>query len=167
MSVDERAAASTRISLAAAGLLDGVIGVVAVYAAKGSEVDPIELDRHLRATGRVVAYPRIVGGGRMLSFHAVAVEELEPSRFGLREPRVDAPEVAVEAIATFVIPGLAFDREHSRIGWGRGHYDTTLAVAAPEALRLGLAFECQLVDHIPHEVHDVRLHHVITEAAIY
>ena len=66
----------------------------------------------------------------------------------------------------FVVPGLAFDRAGGRIGWGRGHYDATLA-AAPNARRIGLAFECQLVAEVPHAPHDVRLHFVVTELDTY
>jgi 5-formyltetrahydrofolate cyclo-ligase len=32
---------------------------------------------------------------------------------------------------------------------------------------VGLAFEAQIIDHVPREPHDVPLHHVVTEAAIY
>ena len=74
--------------------------------------------------------------------------------------------IALSDIAAFAIPGLAFDRAGGRVGWGRGYYDATLA-AAPQALRIGLAFECQIVESVPHDPHDVRLHYVVTEAAVY
>ena len=54
-----------------------------------------------------------------------------------------------------------------RIGWGRGHYDATFAVASPGALRIGLAFECQLIDQVAREPHDIALHILITEVATY
>lgn len=143
------------------------MGIVALYAPKGSEVDTSALDAALRARGVAIAYPRVVDGQRLLAFHRASPDELVPARFGLREPRADdATRVAVDEIAAFVVPVLAFDRDGGRIGWGRGHYDATLA-AAPNALRVGLAFACQLVDHIDHEPHDIRLHHVITEIASY
>jgi 5-formyltetrahydrofolate cyclo-ligase len=163
----ERASASAAIAVVANQLLDGVTGTVALYAPKGSEVDPTAIDRALRARGVVVVYPRVVDGQRLLAFHRASPDELVAARFGLREPPADdVTRVAVDQIAAFVVPVLAFDRDGGRIGWGRGHYDATLA-AAPSALRIGLAFACQLVDHIDHEPHDVRLHHVITDAASY
>ncbi|HEX5061643.1 MAG TPA: 5-formyltetrahydrofolate cyclo-ligase, partial [Kofleriaceae bacterium] len=70
-------------------------------------------------------------------------------------------------IAAVFVPGLAFDRAGGRIGWGRGYYDVTLAAASPAALRIGLAFECQIIEHVPREPHDAALHYVVTEAAIY
>jgi 5-formyltetrahydrofolate cyclo-ligase len=103
----------------------------------------------------------------VLEFHAVAPEQLVAGRFGLREPRADwRNAVGLVEIGAFVLPGLAFDRRGGRVGWGGGHYDATLA-AAPDALRIGLGFECQLVDDVPHEPHDALLHYVVTEVATY
>jgi 5-formyltetrahydrofolate cyclo-ligase len=166
----ERDLASTRIGERAIEVLAPVErATVALYAPKGSEVGTWLIDDHVRAAGGRVVYPRIVDGMRVLEFHEIAPEQLVASRFGLREPRADWRNVVgIVEIAAFVIPGLAFDRVGGRVGWGLGHYDATLAAAAPAALRIGLAFECQLVDEpIAHEPHDVPLHCVVTEVATY
>jgi 5-formyltetrahydrofolate cyclo-ligase len=139
---------------------------VALYAAKGSEVDVHELAEALASGGHRVVYPRVVDDTRVLAFHAASESELIAGRFGLREPLAHAPLLELEAIDAFVVPGLAFDRTGGRVGWGRGHYDATLA-AAPGALRVGAAFECQLVDQVPHDVHDVGLDVVVSELAVY
>jgi 5-formyltetrahydrofolate cyclo-ligase len=102
-----------------------------------------------------------------LAFAAAGPEDLIAGRFGLREPALTAPPIDLGAIAAFVVPGLAFDRSGGRIGWGHGYYDATLAAAEPTALRIGLAFELQLIDRVPRDAHDVALHAVITEAATY
>lgn len=165
---EERAAASDAIAVAAEGLIAGLPAgtIVALYAPKGSEVDTAGLDARVRARGLRVVYPRIVDGDRRLTFCETTIDALVPSRFGLREPAADAPVVETASIAAFVIPGLAFDREGWRIGWGRGYYDATLAGAAG-ALRIGVAFDCQLLDAVPHDVHDAKLHYVVTETAVY
>lgn len=169
MTAAERAAASAVICDAANAMLAARLSpgqVVALYAAKGSEVGTERIDAFARERGLVVAYPRVNGRARQLAFHAVPIEALAPSRFELREPSADAPAVAVEDIAAFVVPGLAFDRAGGRLGWGRGHYDATLA-AAPRALRIGLAYERQLMDQVTREAHDVTLHIIITEVATH
>ncbi len=140
--------------------------LVGLYAPKGTEVETTTLDRDLRARGLRVAYPRIVAGQRTLAFCEVAIDELVSAHFGLREPRPDASAVDLAIIAAFVIPGLAFDRGGGRVGWGRGYYDATL-VHAPNALRIGIAFECQLVESVPLDAHDALLHYVVTETATY
>lgn len=160
---------SAKIAGATMTLLDQrmVAGeVVAIYAPKGSEVETAELDAAARARGFVVAYPRVVRDERVLAFHAVRSDELVPARFGLREPRADAPAIELARVAAFVMPGIAFDRSGGRVGWGRGHYDATLE-AAPDALRVGLAFELQIVERVPREAHDAPLHAIVTEVATY
>jgi 5-formyltetrahydrofolate cyclo-ligase len=176
MPIGARTAASTAIAQRAHELIAGLIGQpipegkppanVALYFAKGSEVDTSELAAIVVQAGGRVSYPRIVDDTRVLEFRAAAAHELIAGRYGLREPGDDAPIVELDRIDVVIVPGLAFDRAGARIGWGRGHYDATLA-AASRALRIGLAFECQLVEHLPLEVHDVRLHAVISERATY
>jgi 5-formyltetrahydrofolate cyclo-ligase len=170
LSVEERAAASAVICDAANALLaERVVpgAVVALYAAKGSEVDASRIDAAARSNGWLVVYPRVIETSRTLMFHAVTLDELAPTRFGLREPSADAAQVAVSEVAAFVVPGLAFDRAGGRIGWGRGYYDATFAAASPTALRVGLAYECQLIEQVTPEPHDVALHILITEATTY
>jgi 5-formyltetrahydrofolate cyclo-ligase len=140
---------------------------LAMYAPKGTEVDTARIDGFARARGLRVVYPRVVDGSKLLTFHDASVEALELGHFGLQEPRADAPAIELANISAFLVPGLAFDRSGGRVGWGRGFYDVTLAAANPQALRIGLAFECQLVDEVPSDPHDIHLHYVVTEAAIY
>jgi 5-formyltetrahydrofolate cyclo-ligase len=169
MPPEARAAASVAIAdatnlLLASRLVPGA--TVAMYAAKGSEVDTSRIDAAARAAGLVVAYPRVVRG-QPLAFHAVTRDALAAAPFGLAEPSADATPVALGDIAAFLVPGLAFDRAGGRLGWGKGHYDITFASAPASALRIGLAFACQLVDHVVREPHDIAMHMLITEDATY
>jgi 5-formyltetrahydrofolate cyclo-ligase len=169
MSAADRELASSQIAERVNELLATIGGrTVALYAPKGSEVGTWLVDEHVRAAGGRVVYPRIADDARVLEFHEVAPEQLVASRFGLREPRIDwRNHVGLIEIDTFVVPGLAFDRAGGRVGWGHGHYDATLAAAAPTAVRIGLAFECQLVDHVDRDPHDLAMHYVVTEVATY
>jgi 5-formyltetrahydrofolate cyclo-ligase len=170
MTVEERAAASASIARRVEALLAQRVvagDVVALYAAKGSEVETGLIDTAARRAGLRVVYPRVVEGDRVLVFHEVQRDELVHSRYALLEPRAEMKRVALAEIAAFVVPGLAFDRTGGRVGWGRGHYDATFETSRMEALRLGLAFECQLVDRVPREAHDALVHFVITEATTY
>ena len=170
MTAEVRAQASARIAAAVELLLAARCAAgatIGLYAGKGSEVDTAPLAAAVARHQFVIAYPRVQAGSRALAFHAVGDAELVVvPPFGLREPRPDAPAVALEAIAAFVVPGLAFDRAGGRLGWGRGYYDATLA-QVPAALRIGVAYECQLVERVPAEAHDISLHYIITEAATH
>lgn len=166
MTAEERRVAGTQIAERMAEVLERVDGVIALYAAKGSEVETRAIDAAARVRGLRVVYPRVVDGERVLAFHEVAIGELVVGTFGLDEPPPGAPVVALGEISAFVVPGVAFDRTGARLGWGRGYYDATLALA-PAALRIGLAFECQVVDAVDHETHDVRMNLIVTEVATH
>jgi 5-formyltetrahydrofolate cyclo-ligase len=168
MTVEERAAAASAIAVAVTAELDRLTtgAVVALYAEKGSEVTTDAIDAAARERGLVVVYPRVTDGERVLSFAAVERNALVTAKYGLLEPRAGEPVIALSEIAMFVVPGVAFDRDGHRIGWGRGHYDATLAIA-PQARRIALAFECQIVESVEHEAHDAPMHAIITEVATH
>ncbi|WP_269846855.1 5-formyltetrahydrofolate cyclo-ligase [Desulfobulbus oligotrophicus] len=62
-----------------------------------------------------------------------------------------------------IIPGVVFDRSGHRLGYGGGYYDRFLGGLAPQAVRIGLAFSCQLVHLLPALPHDIPMDVVITE----
>jgi 5-formyltetrahydrofolate cyclo-ligase len=64
-----------------------------------------------------------------------------------------------------ITPLLAVDRQGYRLGYGKGYYDRYFA-AHPHAMRIGLGFELQYCDTLPHERHDIPLHHWIHEKGI-
>lgn len=169
LTADARVAASEAIAVRVEALVAAVPAgaIIALYAGKGSEVATDQIAANARARGLRVAYPRIVDGQRRLAFCEVSVDALVLGHFGLREPRADVAAIDLESVAAFIVPGVAFDRSGARVGWGRGYYDATLAVASPAALRIGVAFEIQMMDQVPSDPHDARLHHVVTEVATY
>jgi 5,10-methenyltetrahydrofolate synthetase len=96
--------------------VDGVLAerrpaVLAMYAAKGSEVATAAIDGAARARGVRVVYPRIVGAERRLVFCEVTLDEMVAGRFGIAEPREDAPAIELGVIEAFLVPGVAFERQ--------------------------------------------------------
>ena len=79
------------------------------------------------------------------------------------DPAKTAP-AAPDQIDLVVVPGLAFDREGNRIGWGRGYYDAFLATLDGRAALVGLAYGFQVVEAIEHDGHDVPMDLIVTEA---
>lgn len=141
-------------------------GLVALYASMRDELDTGPLATALLTAGAALAYPRVVPGQRQLAFHRVSSSaELGLSTFQIPEPDPAAPRVPVDHIALFIVPGLAFDARGNRLGWGQGHYDITLS-QNPEALRVGFAFEKQIIDTVPTGPHDLPMHMIVTDAGV-
>jgi 5-formyltetrahydrofolate cyclo-ligase len=92
-------------------------------------------------------------------------DALARGRFGLREPLPEAAEVPPKIVFT---PLLGFDCLGTRLGFGGGYYDATLARLREKGLVAagGLAFACQRAENIPREAHDEKLDFVITEEEI-
>ncbi|MEM9406627.1 MAG: 5-formyltetrahydrofolate cyclo-ligase [Acidobacteriota bacterium] len=137
---------------------------VAAYVAVREELDtrPLLERRFEQQLGTVL--PR-VDGDHLQLFQVHGWDELEKGPFGLREPSQalpDARRIAPEDVDLIFVPGLAFDERGGRLGYGKGHYDRLLAQMRPEAPRVGLCFEEQIVDAVPMEAHDVAMTHLGT-----
>jgi 5-formyltetrahydrofolate cyclo-ligase len=139
---------------------------VALYAAIGAEVDPSAIAAAAVAAGKRVVYPRFETGSHALRFARSALGELVAGPLRTLEPPPAAEPVAVSEIDLVLVPGVGFDAAGRRLGRGRGHYDATLAGLSSAAVRIGLAFEVQLVAEIPQEPHDEALDAVVTEERV-
>lgn len=103
----------------------------------------------------------------------VVHKEIEPSviidfnnlvssnNFGILEP-IEELKIAYKNIDLVLVPGIVFDKEGHRIGYGFGYYDKFLR-KVPKAIKIGLAFDFQVVDKIPREIHDVPVDFIVTE----
>lgn len=139
---------------------------VALYAALGAEVDTAELARLALAGGKRIAWPRTSPSGPGLTFASCPAAELVPGPARALEPPPDAPPVSLASIDVIVVPGVAFDARGGRLGRGRGHYDAALSRIRPGAIRVGLAFDEQVVARVPVEPHDVRVDVVVTPSGL-
>lgn len=107
-------------------------------------------------------------GDDLAAFRLRSFDELARGAFGIWEPRQElrsANESAMhlDHIDVVFVPGVGFDRLGHRIGSGRGYYDRFLPRLRAGAVRVGLAFACQLLERLPVEPHDVPLDWVVTE----
>lgn len=110
-------------------------------------------------------------GKRILPLRIEALDELEPGRFGILEPRAslrNRPErrVSPDGIRLVLVPGLAFDADGRRLGRGKGYYDRFLAKLRRDVRFVALAFECQMVERVPVESHDRPVGAIVTEGRV-
>jgi 5-formyltetrahydrofolate cyclo-ligase len=136
--------------------------IVSAFAAIGEEIDPAPLLLRLRAEGFRICLPVMQGKSRPLIFRAWdAGDPMAERRWGIREPLPSALEVDPDIVLT---PLLAFDRMGYRLGYGAGFFDRTLLSMRERKpiVAIGLAYDEQEVDAVPHLDYDQRLDWVLT-----
>lgn len=137
-------------------------GTVLVYAAGATEVDVEAAAGELRARGVTTLYPRVRGEDLDL----VAVDDPSELVLGHRdilEPT--GPSNDPTTVDAVLVPGVAFDLRGGRLGQGGGHYDRLLPRIG-DAVRIGIAFACQIVPSVPRLDHDVAVDIVVTEQSV-
>lgn len=106
----------------------------------------------------------------------VTHKEIEPSvimdlnnllpsgKFGILEP-IEVMKIPYKNIDLVLVPGIIFDKEGYRIGYGFGYYDKFLKKVS-KAIKIGLAFDFQIIDTVPREMHDVPMDLIVTEERV-
>jgi 5-formyltetrahydrofolate cyclo-ligase len=140
-----------------------------VYVNFRSELETLELIRLCLSQGKRVAVPLV--DASTVSMIPLLIQDPEKDLvsgyYGIPEPDPQkSPRVAPREIDAAVIPGSVFDIQGGRLGYGGGYYDRFLVNDAPQAKRIGLAFEMQVVEKVPVEPHDQPLDILITEKGI-
>ena len=136
--------------------------VVSGFLSIDSEINPAPLMARLRRSGHPLCLPVIVAKGQALIFRAFTPgDTLKSVQWGIREPTDDKPELLPDIILT---AGLAFDSAGNRLGFGGGYYDRTLGKirSIKPVIAIGLAYDVQRIDAVPHLDYDERLDWVLT-----
>ena len=127
------------------------------------------LIRRAWADGKRVAVPRVLSKGVMEFYYIDSFEGFVTSAFGVPEPPEDPEKLADERDVLLLMPGLAFDREHNRVGYGGGFYDRYIERYQAKGTRIykpALAYDFQIVEHIPANDFDIKVDAVITAEEI-
>jgi 5-formyltetrahydrofolate cyclo-ligase len=158
-----RAAAAEAIAARAFPVAVAPGAIVSGYVPMNSELDPRPLMRKLANAGAQLALPVVVARGVPLTMRAYALgEQLVKGVWGIRVPPPTAPELEPDIL---IVPLLAFDRAGSRLGYGAGYYDMTIAALRVKkpVVAVGVAFAAQEVEAVPTTPRDARLDLVLTE----
>jgi 5-formyltetrahydrofolate cyclo-ligase len=161
-----REAAAQKVADPLASVFDRAPCVISSYMPIGDEIDPEPLSAALRQRGHRIALPVMVGRDAPLEFRLwLPGDPLVARQWSILEPMADA-EVVVPDI--LLVPLLAVDRNGYRLGYGGGYYDRTLALLRPtrKSLAIGLAFDLQVVDWVPHVDYDQKLDGVLTPSGL-
>lgn len=136
----------------------------ALYLATSEELDVGGMAELLWRQRSVVAVPRWNPEEKCYSLAELAEgDDVVEGPHGVREPK-DFRPVAPEDVDVWIVPGLAFNRDGRRLGYGGGWYDRMLAKAGPKALVVGVAYGFQIfneLEELPQEPHDRRVDCVV------
>lgn len=113
--------------------------------------------------GKEVAVPKVVGQD-MVFYKLTDFAQLEKGYFGIPEPA--RGEIVQWEEALMIMPGVAFDRQNHRVGYGGGFYDRFLE-KHPYITRVAVAFEFQMMSEVPVEPTDISPEIIVTEKEIY
>jgi len=136
--------------------------VVSGFAPMAGEFRVWALLRRLQRDGFALALPVMQGKGEPLLFRAWAPgDAMDSGVWGIAEPKADKAALEPDIL---IVPLLAFDRRGRRLGYGGGYYDRTLAGlrARKAVVAVGLGYDEQEVDAVPHLDYDQRLDWVLT-----
>ena len=133
------------------------------YASFNNEVHTHDLIRESLKTKNVFL-PK-TQNGELKIFEITTWTDLARGNYNILEPHSSScTERHQKAFDLILVPGLAFDKQGHRIGYGKGYYDKFLATT--QGATAGLAYDRQLCDELPTDTFDIALEYIFTETEI-
>jgi len=118
---------------------------------------------------KTIAFPRLIfikNNSEIEYAKASSSLELVSSKLNFKEPARTAPLCFPDII---LVPGICYDIQHNRLGYGKGHFDKFIAKAKKsgyQPIKVGVCFDFQLQEKIPADQHDQAMDIIITESRI-
>jgi 5-formyltetrahydrofolate cyclo-ligase len=134
------------------------VKTVHAYIPMAGEIDIRPLLHYLLENDIRVVCPKTLPKRQLENRILTSLEELETGIMGTLHPK--EPLVYKGSFDLIVVPGLAYDQEKYRLGYGGGYYDGFLGLH-PKSLKVGIFYKFQQVAQVPREAHDLRLDELI------
>lgn len=131
------------------------------YISKDNEVHTHNIIKSLMKKKKIIV--PITDKNSLIASELTDFSNLKLGPFSVLEPTT-IKEISPDDIDIVIIPGVAFDRNGNRVGYGKGYYDIFLKKT--NALKIALAFDFQVVDKIETSTHDVSVDIIVTEKEI-
>ena len=138
---------------------------ILMYAPIEGEIDVMPIAECALRMGKKVAFPRCVEEPRNLDFKYISsIDELRSGSYSIAEPTEDMESVKDLSRSICIIPGIVFDKEGYRVGYGKGYYDRFLAVY--DGTKFGLAYSECILDSVPRGRFDRHVDILISEKGV-
>ncbi|TCS79569.1 5-formyltetrahydrofolate cyclo-ligase [Tepidibacillus fermentans] len=136
-----------------------------VYLSFRNEVDLTLLIENAWQQRKKVIVPKTNPTNKqMVPYFIQSWNELEEGNYGILEPLIcDKNPFPIDQIELVLVPGLAFDQEGYRLGYGGGYYDRFFDRYRKLPYLIGVAYDFQLVQHLPRDDHDYSVNEICTE----
>lgn len=140
--------------------------VLLLYYSVDSEVSTLQIFRHALECGKKTAFPICKDREGTMSFFLVDSEkDLTEGMYGIKSPSDKCTEFTFSKNALCIVPGLSYDKEGYRIGYGKGYYDRYLAHFS--GTTVGLCYEQLVCDKLPRDIYDKNVNCLITDKKTY
>lgn len=142
---------------------------IMIYLSFNNEVDTYKLMEYCLQTGKKVIVPFCIKKERKIIPSEVIDpdKELRLNSFGYKEPEEEKiREVDAQEIDLVIVPGVVFDTNGNRIGFGAGYYDRFLKKLKSSATTIALCYDYQIIDRVPIDKFDIPVKCIITEKRI-
>jgi 5-formyltetrahydrofolate cyclo-ligase len=137
--------------------------VLFTFVSFGSEVDTHKIISYALNDGKIVYVPKIKSKDKGIEiFRINTLSDLKPGYFNILEPLENCPVGNIKDIDLILMPGIAFDRNGGRIGYGAGFYDRFLTNINSDVPKLALAYQFQVLDEVPITEFDVKIDGIIS-----
>ena len=134
--------------------------IIALYRSMYDEVDTNYLINYSLKCGKIVLLPKVIGND-LVFLRINKYTEYQKSNFGVMEPIYKVDDVYTGMIDLAVIPGVAFDCDNNRLGYGKGYYDRFLKLNS--CFKIGICFSSLMVKSVDANNLDVKMDLVIND----
>lgn len=138
-----------------------------IYISFSNEINTINIIKKALEDKKDVFIPKIYKTNKsMKAIKLNSFDDLKKNSMGILEPIDDSKYIEKENIDLIVVPGVVFDKDCNRIGYGGGYYDRYLKDIAYKNNKVVLAYDLQVIDKIESEEHDIKVDYIITNSKI-
>jgi len=139
-----------------------------IYISYDSEINTKEIINKALIDNKKIYVPRTEFKTRLMdAVEITSLENLIESEYGILEPSIYEPYIEPNELDLIVVPGVGFDRNGGRMGYGAGFYDRYFKKISKDKMqkivKLALAYDFQILEDVPMNEQDVPVNYIITE----
>ena len=131
-----------------------------------NEVETRDIISKAIEVGKNIVVPLCGPNVTLLPVKIESLDDLEPGIMGILEPIRKKNIIDTKKLDLVLMPGITFDRQGNRLGYGLAYYDRFLTQLSPATLIVALAYSFQVVSSLPREEHDQTVDFIITDEEI-